>query len=81
MFWKLLVLLTAAALAVGMAARVSHGAGPERSYVVRPTDTLWSIAARTYGGDPREGVWKLEQRNHLRSATLRPGQVLVLPGA
>jgi LysM repeat protein len=80
MFGKLLSVLAVAALAVGLAARSSHGAGPERSYVVRPTDTLWAIAARSYAGDVREGVWKLEQRNHLRSATLTPGQVLVLPG-
>jgi LysM repeat protein len=46
---------------------------------VKPTDTLWSIATRTYGGDVREGIWKLEQRNHLASALLRPGQRLVLP--
>ena len=81
MFAKLLILLTAAALVVGMAARSSHGAGPERSYVVRPADTLWSIAERTYPGDVREGVWKLERRNHLRSATLVPGQKLLLPGS
>jgi len=42
--------------------------------------TLWSIAARAYGGDPRQGVWELEQRNHLRSSTLTPGEKLVLPG-
>jgi LysM repeat protein len=46
---------------------------------VKPTDTLWSIAAHSYAGDTREGVWKLEQRNHLRSATLVPGQHLILP--
>jgi nucleoid-associated protein YgaU len=81
MFGKLVLVLALAALAVGLAARSSHGAGPERSYVVRPTDTLWSIATRTYAGDAREGVWKLEQRNHLRSSTLRPGQVLRIPGS
>jgi LysM repeat protein len=80
MFGKLLVVAVLAALAVGLAARSSHGAGPERTYVVRPADTLWSIAARTYGGDPRQGVWKLEQRNKLRSSTLTPGEKLVLPG-
>lgn len=80
MFAKLLLFFLLAALAVGLAARSSHGAGPERHYVVQPTDTLWSIAARTYGGDTREGVWKLERRNHLSSATLVPGQTLVLPG-
>ena len=80
MFAKLIVLLAAAALVVGMAARSSHGAGPERTYVVKPSDTLWSIARRSYAGDVREGVWRLEQRNRLHSATLVPGQRLVLPG-
>ena len=79
MFAKFLILLVLTGLTVGIVARTSHGAGPERTYVVKPADTLWSIAARTYGGDPREGVWELEQRNHLRSATLRPGQKLLLP--
>jgi nucleoid-associated protein YgaU len=79
MFAKLLVVAVIAAMAVGLAARTSHGAGPERTYVVRPADTLWSIAARTYGGDPRQGVWELEQRNRLRTDTLRPGQKLILP--
>jgi LysM repeat protein len=79
MFAKFLVVLVLAALAVGLVARSSHGAGPERSYVVKPTDTLWSIASRSYGGDVREGIWKLEQRNHLASATIRPGQRLILP--
>ena len=79
MFGKLLILLCALALAVGLAARSSNGAGPKRTYVVRPGDTLWTVAQQTYSGDPREGVWELEQRNHLLSATLRPGQKLVLP--
>ncbi len=80
MFVKLLIVALVAALGVGLAARTTHGAGPERAYVVRPADTLWSIAARTYAGDPRQGVWELEQRNHLRSTVLTPGQRLILPG-
>ena len=79
MFVKLLILLVAAALVVGMVAHTSHGAGPERVYVVKPSDTLWSIAVHRYAGDPREAVWQLQQRNHLRSATLTPGEKLVLP--
>ena len=79
MFGKFLIVLVLAALAVGMAARTTHGAGPERSYVVKPTDTLWSIAAKSYAGDPRQGVWELQHRNHLRTTTLTPGQKLVLP--
>ena len=80
MFGKFLLILLLTAFAVGLVARTSHGAGPERAYVVKPTDTLWSIAVSNYAGDTREGVWKLQQRNHLRTATLRPGQVIVLPG-
>jgi LysM repeat protein len=46
---------------------------------VRAGDTLWTIASAHYAGDPREGVWKLQQRNHLGGDTLSPGQRLVLP--
>jgi LysM repeat protein len=79
MFGKLLILLCAAALAVGLAARSSSGAGPKQIYVVKPGDTLWSVAQRTFSGDPRQGVWQLEQRNHLASATIVPGEKLVVP--
>ena len=79
MFGKLLILLCVAALAVGLAAHSSSGAGPKRTYVVKPGDTLWSVAARTFAGDPREGVWKIEQRNHLASATIVPGERLIVP--
>lgn len=57
----------------------SGASGPAERYTVRPGDTLWSIAVEHFRGDPREGVWKLEERNRLRSATIVPGQVLVLP--
>jgi LysM repeat protein len=81
MFAKLVIVAVTAALAVGgLAARSLHGAGPRRVYVVRPADTLWSIAAKTYAGDTRQGVWELERRNHLRTDTLVPGQRLVIPG-
>jgi hypothetical protein len=78
MFGKLLLLLCLTAIGVGLAARGSSGAGPKRIYVVRPGDTLWTVAEHTYAGDPREGVWKLEQRNHLGSATIVPGEKLVV---
>jgi len=63
----------------GVVARASDGAQPERTYVVQPHDTLWSIATRFYGGDPREGVWKLRHRNELDGALLVPGQRLRVP--
>jgi hypothetical protein len=47
-------------------------------YVVRPGDTLWSIAARLQpGGDPRVLVAQLETQ--VRGTTLVPGSRLVLP--
>lgn len=79
MFGRLLILLCLAALAVGYAAHGSSGAGPGRTYVVRAGDTLWSIAAQSYSGDPREGVWEIQHQNHLASATISPGEKLVLP--
>lgn len=79
MFGRLILTLLVLAVAVAVVARTSSGRGSERSYVVKRTDTLWSIAARTYGGDPREGVWKIQQRNHLESPLIRPGDRLVLP--
>jgi LysM repeat protein len=80
MFGKVLLVAVAALILWGVVARASEGAGSERVYVVKPHDTLWSIAVRTYGGDPRAGVWKIEHRNHLASKTLVPGQRLLVPG-
>lgn len=66
-------------LAWAVLVRTSDGAGPPRAYVVKPGDSLWSIAAAQYAGDPREGVWKLQKQNRLAGATIRPGQRLFLP--
>ncbi len=80
MFVRLIVILVVAAFAVGAVVRSSNGAGRPRVYLVKPTDTLWSIAEGRYGGDPRESVWKLQQANHLTGgAVLAPGQKLLLP--
>ena len=79
MFLRIALIALIAALAVGLAARPLGSAGKPVRYVVKPTDTLWSIAAAHYPGDPREGIWKLQQRNHLGGTTLVPGERLVLP--
>jgi hypothetical protein len=55
------------------------GGGAEARYVVEPGDTLWSIVAERYGGDPRKGVWQVQERNGLAGAGLTPGMVLYLP--
>ncbi len=73
------VLLTLLVLALG-AARSSSGATSETRYVVKPGDTLWRIAAEYTGGDVREAVWQLTERNDLASPLVQPGQVLLVPG-
>lgn len=75
----LLVTVLVTALAWSVLARGSEGAGPGTPYQVRPGDTLWSIAAAHYDGDPRQGVWQLQRENGLGGAGLQPGQVIVIP--
>jgi LysM repeat protein len=60
-------------------ARSSDASGTALKYHVRAGDTLWSIAQKRYGGDPRAGVWKIQQRNRLTDAGIYPGELLVLP--
>jgi len=78
MFGKLLLVGVAAVVLWGVVARASTGAAGERVYVVKPGDTLWSLAARGES-DPRAAVWSIERRNHLDSATIVPGQRLYIP--
>jgi len=50
------------------------------AYVVRPGDTLWSIARRVSpSGDPRPVVDELAAANRLDGVGLVPGQSLVVP--
>jgi LysM repeat protein len=79
MFGRLVIVALVLALLLSIVARAGHSAGPERRYVVRDGDTLWAIALRDYGGDPREAVWEIRTRNDLQGTTVQPGQVLVLP--
>ena len=75
----LLVTFLVAVLAWSVLAHASEGAGAGRTYRVQPGDTLWSIAVRHYGGDPRRAVWWLQGENRLNGVALVPGQVLRLP--
>ena len=77
------LLAAAVALPVGAgaaAASAGHDAGRARTYVVRPGDTLWSIASRIAGpqADPRPVVDDLQQANHVTGAIV-PGETLRLP--
>lgn len=66
-------------LLLAFVARPSGGAGHEQVIVVRPHDTLWSIAASHYGGDTRAAVWRIQKRNALPGAAIHAGERLVLP--
>jgi LysM repeat protein len=79
MFARIAVVVLVLTLAWAVVARAGSAAQPERGYVVEPGDTLWSIATARYGGDPRGGVWKIQQRNGLQNGVIRSGQRLVLP--
>ncbi len=79
MFARIVIVLLVAAFLWAILARDTGASSPARHYRVRAGDTLWSIAAASYPGDPREGVWKLQERNGLTGATIVPGQRLALP--
>jgi nucleoid-associated protein YgaU len=78
-FARIVVIVALVTVAVAWGARGSDGADRRRTYVVRAGDTLWAIAAAHYQGDPRDAVYRLEDRNHVAGALVRPGQRLVLP--
>ncbi len=79
MFVRIALIVGIAVLAWSAVARSSTAHGPRQVVTVRPYDTLWSIAERRYGGDVRDGVWRIERANHLNGAGVRVGQKLVLP--
>lgn len=79
MFVRIGIVVVLAVLVWAVLAR-DTGAGPNpRYHTVRPGETLWLIAVASHGGDPREGVWLLQQRNRLAGSTIAPGQRLILP--
>jgi nucleoid-associated protein YgaU len=79
MFVRIALIVGLAVLVWSAVARSSTAHGPKQVVTVRPYDTLWSIAARRYGGDVRDAVWRIEQANHLSGANVRVGQTIVLP--
>lgn len=82
-------LLAAAALVVALIGPVTRAfahqariAGRTRVYVVRPGDTLWSIASKYVpGGDPRRLVDSIAERNGIDAGMIVAGQPLVMPPA
>jgi LysM repeat protein len=78
MFGRVVMVVLVGLVLWAVFARSSDASAPEQRYVVRPYDTLWSIAAGRYA-DPREGVWELRRRNGLEGTVIVPGQVLIIP--
>ena len=79
MFGRVFIVVLVAVLVWAVLARDTGASGTPRHHTVRAGETLWTIAAARYGGDPRAGVWKLQQANHLASSTIAPGQHLLVP--
>ena len=79
MFVRIFIIVGIAVLAWSVMARSSNAHGAKQVVTVKPYETLWSIAQSHYGGDVRDGIWRIERANHLRSADVRVGQHLVLP--
>lgn len=87
---RLLLIVLSLAVGIALGALLNSWAGTggqgslrlagESSVVVRPGDSLWSIATAVAGTDDvRLAVDRIQQLNHLHGTALRPGQVLQLP--
>jgi Tfp pilus assembly protein FimV len=83
---RLVLLVVIVLVTIWVGARIANAtsnaaAFSEHTYVVRAGDTLWSVANGAYPGshDPRQLVFRLEQRNRLATADIHPGEVLTLP--
>jgi hypothetical protein len=69
-----------AALAAAAAGAGPDGATDPEVAVVRPGDTLWSVAERHAPSDDPHGVIEeIRRLNDLTGHTIHPGQELILP--
>ena len=83
----LAVVAAGVVVGLGAVADVAHDSGPgipaaTAQVVVGKGDTVWEIARRTApDADPAAAAAHIAELNGLRSAALRPGQVLTVPAA
>ena len=56
MFVRIFILVAVTVLVWSATAHSSQAHGRKQVVTVKPYDTLWSIAQRHYGGDPRAAI-------------------------
>ena len=79
MFGRIILIAAIAVFGWAVFVRPLGAHGPQQRYVVKPYDTLWTIASSHYAGDPRSAVYRITTANRLGAAPLTPGETLVLP--
>jgi hypothetical protein len=79
MFARIAIRLGVAVFVWSALVRPAGSHGPRQVHVVKPYETLWSIASTSYAGDTRDAIYRIQQANHLGGSTLHAGQRLVLP--
>jgi LysM domain len=76
----LFVIVAGVALLLATASQASAPAGPMRTVVVEPGDTLWSISVEALPSeDPYQAVDQVRRLNHMDADTVFVGQQLTLP--
>jgi hypothetical protein len=79
MFVRIALVLGIAVLGWSALVRPAGSHGPVQVHVVKPHETLWSIAASSYAGDTRDAIYRIQQANDVEAGALRVGQRIVLP--
>ena len=79
MFVRIALMVGVAVFVWSALVRPAGSHGPKQIHVVRPYETLWSIASSSYSGDTRDAIYRIQQVNHLDGGTIHAGQPLVLP--
>ena len=79
MFARLLIVIGVAVFVWSAFVVPAGSHGPKQVHVVKPYETLWSIASASYAGDTRDAIYRIQQANHLGGGTLHAGQRLLLP--